>query len=497
MNRLQIYRSLYEHNKLKSRRSPIFEQNTVAKVFVGIGAAFTVLYLVFIAIILSLSVNGSSWIEGYEMMFAILPFILALDFLLRFMLQQTPTQLIHPYLILPMPKRSCIEAFLIFSMLSGGNLIWLALFVPFSIMSVLFQTGVFHTLSFLISLQLFIVMNSLFYNLCRTLISNNILWWAVPISVYALIFTPWILNDIGYIFEFYAHGGEFFTYANPLAYLCLLCVLILLFLVNIKIQGYYVYKEVSGQGSKQLKRVSTFNFLNRFGETGEFLKLEIKSIMRNKNVRSSFVIGTIITGILSLIIAYTDIYSDSFSSKFWLVYVFVLYGAITLVKVMGYEGNYIDGLMVHKENILALLRTKYYFYISLLAFPMLLMLPTVFSGKYTLLQLVSIALFTAGPEFCILMQMAVYNRQSIPLNTKIIAKGSVETNWLPVVAEFVVMFLPVIIISILSAFFSDLVTYIILLTTGMLFIVFHEVWLRNIYRRFMARRYVNMDSFRA
>ena len=72
-----------------------------------------------------------------------------------------------------------------------------------------------------------------------------------------------------------------------------------------------------------------------------------------------------------------------------------------------------------------------------------------------------------------------------------------ETNWLQVVFEFVVMFVPVIIISLLSIFFSDTVTYIILLSTGLLFVVFHELWLRNIYKRFMARRYMNMESFRA
>ena len=497
MNRLQIYRLLYQHKKLRSRRSPIFEQNMVAKVFVGIGSAFTVLYLVLFAIILSMVANESSWIEGYELMFATLPFILAADFLFRFMAQQTPTQLIHPYLLLPMPKDTCVESFIIFSVLSWGNLMWLALFLPFSIMSVLFQVGLLQTLSFLIALQLFILMNSLWYILCRTLINSSLLWWVVPVSVYALIFLPWILNDFGYFCEFYAHGGDFFTYANPLAYLCLFSVLIFLFIVNIKVQGYYIYKEVTGQGAKQLKSVSRFNFLNRFGETGEYLKLEVKSIMRNKNVRNSFIMGMAITCMLSLIMSYTDLYSDSFSTKFWIVYVFVLYGAITHIKVMNYEGNYIDGLMVHKENILVLLRAKYYFYLSLLTLPMLLMLPTVFTGKYTLLQLTAIAFFTAGPEFCILMQMAVYNRQPTPLNTKMISKGSMETNWLQVVFEFVVMFVPVIIISLLSIFFSDTVTYIILLSTGLLFVVFHELWLRNIYKRFMARRYMNMESFRA
>ena len=497
MNRFQIYRTLYRHNKLKERRSPIFDQNKVAKVFMGIGTAFTLLYLVFIAIMLALAANSSSWLEGYELLFAVLPFVLTADFLFRFLAQQTPMQLVHPYMLLPMPKSACIESFILFSILSWGNLVWLSLFLPFAIMSVLFQTGVLCTLSFLISLQLFIVLNSLWYMLCRTLIISKIWWWALPLAVYAIVYMPWIVKDFGYFCAFYAHLGEWFTFANPLAYLALFAAIALLFWINLKVQGHFIYKEVTGQGNKKMKRVTTFNFLNRFGETGEYLKLEVKSIMRNKNVRNTFIMGTVLTCMLSLIIAYTDLYNDSFSTKFWLVYTFVLYGAMTLIRVMSYEGNYIDGLMVHKENILVLLRAKYFFYIFLLALPLLLMLPTVFMGKYSLLNLVSMAVFTAGPVFCLLMQMAVYNKQTTPLNTKMVSRGSIETNWMQVVFELVAMFVPVVIISVLMALFSETVTYIIILVIGLAFVVFHEYWLRHIYKRLMKRRYTNMDSFRS
>ena len=78
-----------------------------------------------------------------------------------------------------------------------------------------------------------------------------------------------------------------------------------------------------------------------------------------------------------------------------------------------------------------------------------------------------------------------------------VSRGSVETNWMQVVFELVAMFVPVVIISILMALFSETVTYIILLVIGLVFVVFHEYWLRHIYKRFMKRRYINMDSFRA
>ena len=97
----------------------------------------------------------------------------------------------------------------------------------------------------------------------------------------------------------------------------------------------------------------------------------------------------------------------------------------------------------------------------------------------------------------LLMQLAVYNKQTIPLNTKFVSKGNVETNWFAFIAEMVAMFAPVALISILSVFFSENVTYLILLVVGVITALARKIWLRNIYERFMKRRYENMESFRA
>ena len=65
------------------------------------------------------------------------------------------------------------------------------------------------------------------------------------------------------------------------------------------------------------------------------------------------------------------------------------------------------------------------------------MLPTVFMGKYSLLMLFSMMFFTGGVSYCLFMQLSVYNKQTIPLNTKFIGKGSMENNYLQVVFELV------------------------------------------------------------
>lgn len=76
MNKLHLFRALRRHLKLAEKRSVAYEQNKVAKVLLYIGGSFVVLYLVFIAIMLSLIANTSSSQTPYEFLFGLLPFFL-------------------------------------------------------------------------------------------------------------------------------------------------------------------------------------------------------------------------------------------------------------------------------------------------------------------------------------------------------------------------------------------------------------------------------------
>ncbi|MFS6554934.1 DUF5687 family protein, partial [Parabacteroides distasonis] len=110
----------------------------------------------------------------------------------------------------------------------------------------------------------------------------------------------------------------------------------------------------------------------------------------------------VVITMLSLIIAYTDAYSGTFAINMWCIYCFVFFGATTLIKIMGVEGNYIDFLMVHRENIYTLLRAKYYFYSATLILPLLLLMPAIIAGKFPLLMILAYMFLTIGPCYCLL-----------------------------------------------------------------------------------------------
>lgn len=497
MNKLHLFRALRHHIKLAEKRSVAYEQNKVAKVLLYIGGSFVVLYLVFIAIMLALIANTSSSQTTYEFLFGLLPFFLAADFLVRFISQQTPVQLIKPYSLLPISKYTCVEMFVLSSVVSPNNLVWTAVTVPYVLMTTLFCDGFWASMGIVVSFQLLVTVNSQWYMLVRTLINQSLKWWVLPIAVYALVFSPLYCDSIDTLFDIYSSLGRGFAFWHPLHYFGLLLVLFAFIELNKRMQFHFTYLENANVEAPKMRSVSEFRMFDRFGQTGEYLKLEIKSLIRNKNMRKSFVFSTLFTIFLSLVVSFTDLYQDDFSKIFWVAYVFMLYGANTLMKIMCAEGNYIDFLAVHKENIMQLLRAKYFFYGSMLVLPFLLMLPTVFTGKHSLLALFSMMCFTAGPVYCLFMQMAVYNRQTMPLNTKFISKGNVENNYFQIVALLLAMFLPVIVISSLRTMFSENTAYLVLLVFGIAFIATYCLWIANIYRRFMKRRYVNMESFRA
>jgi hypothetical protein len=291
------------------------------------------------------------------------------------------------------------------------------------------------------------------------------------------------------VFDFIGEYG--FTWYTFLIFLVLFIVL---FIINRQLQMHLIYDEISKQEKTNLKHVSEFSALNRFGQIGEYLKLEIKSTMRNKAIRTRFLQGVGIITLLSLMIAYTDAYTSGFARNMWCLYCFVFFGAVNLVKVMGPEGNYIDLLMVHEENILTLLRAKYYFYCAIILLPFLLLLPTIISGKFSLLMILAYMFITTGPEYCLLFQLAVWNKSTLPLNDKITGKNQLE-NKLQLIIELVVFFVPVALVLVLQGIFNDTVAFVVMIVIGLAFTIANPYWMRNIYKRMMLRRYENLDGF--
>ena len=488
MNKIQLFRLLRRNTNLSYRRSAAFEQNQWAKVLIYLGAGFFALYLIIYGTAIGAAAEGE---PGTIISFMIL--ILPIDFLLRFIFQTTPAMMVKPYILLPISRYTAIECFLASSHVSGYNLLWLAMFIPYSIIVIAGGGGWGATLLVMLISLLLIVLNSQVYLFFRTLVNRNVLWILPALALYALPYATLLIDNSEKAFKRLLNGLQDYG-SQWWVLLVVVALMTVLFFVNRHFQFKYVYEEISKKSERELKRVSSFSFFNRFGIVGEYLKLELKSNLRNKVMRSRTIMSLALVVIFSLLIAYTSVYDNPMMTNFWCLYCFAIYSVTSLIKIMGQEGNYIDLLMVHPENILAVLKAKFWFYCAVLIVPFVVMLPAVFTGKFTLLMLLAYMLLTGGLVHFIIFQLAVYNRQTLPLQQKVTGKGNFE-NGMQIVIELVALIGPGIIVGVGYLTVGLTATYVFMCLVGAALILTSPLWLRNVYRRMMARKYENLEGF--
>lgn len=481
-------------HKLDEKRSPMFEKNRFAKVMVYIGIAFWAAYLVLFGVLLPSAFSESfPGMEPYHILNKGLLIVLALDFLVRFLFP-TPIQEVKPFLLLPVPKRKVMAALLTREAISPFNLFWLFFFVPFALLSVTRFYGLTGVLGYALGVWLLTVMNSYWSMLIRVLKRQKFIYicWCLP--VYGILALLEFLPGTHWVSTLTMNWGEAFILWNPLAFLGALAGIGVMGFINYKVQLHLIYNELSRTEDTKIKNISNYAFLDRYGNVGEYMRLELKMFFRNKSPKSQFW-SLIVATVLFAVALTFDAYKGSYMNNFVCLYCYSAFGLAMLCQVMAIEGNYIDGLMVRRESVYNMLRAKYYVQCALLAIPFTLCLIPVFKGTITFSMDMAYLFFTVGVVFPVAMQMAVYNDKTAPLNTGLMGKRQSNNTYQTVIilASFTV---PLLINRGLELFLGTTGSYIALGVLGLAGFLTHRWWIGNIYTRFMARRYRNMEGFR-
>ena len=490
---MNLFLELRRHARLADKRHPMYEKSRFTRFWMYLMAIFWAGYLIFIGITFALGLEDAPT-EPYHILNSGLAFVLALDFLMRFPFQRTPTQEVKPYLLLPVRRNRLIDFLLIRSGLSGFNFIWLFMFLPFALLTVTRFYGLWGVLTYCVGIWLLMMLNNYWYLLCRTLLGERIWWVLLPLAVYGGLGVGMFLPDDSPVFDWFLELGEGFITGNVLVFLGLLLAIALMWLIDSRVIRRLIYSELNKteDTTVEVKKLSEYKFLDRYGMTGEYMRLELKLMLRNKVCRKSLISIVVVILLFSAMISFTDVYR---LNDFWVMYNYVIVSLLAFSTLMGYEGNYIDGLMTRRESIFALLRAKYVLYNLVLLLPLLLMLPGVVTGKLSLLQIVAWGMFTAGGVNCGFFQLAVYNNRTVDLNAKMTSRNNAGTG-LQQLASFGAFALPWVVYLPLQVFFDSTVAYWGLIVLGLAFILTSRLWIGNVYKRLMRRRYQNMEGFR-
>lgn len=491
-----LFNELRKQGNLAAKRHPMYEKNKFGKFFMYIMVAFWAGYLIFFGTTFAFTFKSAAPnMEPYHLLNSGLIFILALDFLTRFPFQKTPTQEVKPYLLLPIKRNRMIDFLLLRSGLSFYNLFWLFMFVPFAAITVTPFYGVLGVITYSIGIWLLMVFNNYWYLLCRTLINERVWWMLLPIAVYGAVAAAILIPEKSPLGYFFMNVGEGYIEGNIATFLGTLLAIGVMWLINRAVMVRLVYSELSRVEDTKVKHLWEYKFLERYGEVGEYFRLELKMLLRNKRCKASLRSIGIIVILFSALLSFSDLYDGNFMRGFISIYSFVAFGMVILVQLMSYEGNYIDGLMTRKESICNLLRAKYYVYTIGLVVPFTLMIPAMVMGKFTLLNAFAFAFFSSGVVYFLLFQLAVYNNKTAPLNESVTGRQASGTGLQNLVASGV-LGLPMVIYFTLNAVVGEIASQWIMLIIGLSFTLTSHLWIKNVYNRFMKRRYQNMEGFR-
>lgn len=489
-----LFTIIRKHEKLAAKRSPMFDKNRFAKFLIYFMVAYWAALFLFMGVMLPYAFESSApGMEPYHILNQGLLYILAVDFLTRFVIQTSTSQEIKPYLLMPVKKKKLIDILLLQSATSLYNLFWFFLFVPFAFISIFRFYGITGIACYLAGIWLLMLLNNYWYLLCKMLLNEKTLYLLLPLGVYGLLGLAEFVPESNPVSTFTMNLGEGFIVGKPWAYLGVILAILLMILVNRTLQIRLLYNEISKVEDTKIKHLSEYKFLDRYGEVGEYMRLELKMYLRNKTVKTQFRMGFIIMIAFSCVLAFTDIYNDT--TNFICIYNFAILPVMTLGQVMAFEGNYLDGLMSRKESIYNLLRAKFYLNCLILLIPLLIMLVPVSQGKISLLMALSYWLFTIGAVFFTLLQLAVYNQKTIPLNANIMRSnkgGSMFQSFIISCA----LFMPLLVNSLLSILLDQDTAFVLMMLIGLALTATHTLWIKNIYNRFMKRRYDNMNGFR-
>lgn len=492
-----LFKELRKHSLLATKRHPMFEKNRFGKFFVYFMMLFWAGYFIFFGIIFSFGfADMFPAMEPYHIMNKGLLIILLLDFLMRFIFQKTSSQEVKHYLLLPIKKKKLFNILLYKSGSSGYNAFWLFMMVPFATLTIFKLYGIKGIIAYCLGFYLLMILNNFWYLLCRTLMNEKTIFVLIPILFYGLL-AAIEFSFSNPISTATMNLGESFIicdFTTLLSFAGVVLAILAMALTNRYLMFRNLYSELSKSSDSKIKNVSEYKFFERFGEVGEYCRLELKLLFRNKRSKSMFRMSCFLIIMLTAML-FGPSYDGPAGKSFVVIYNFAILGIMMLTQVMSFEGNYLDGLMSRKESIYNLLRAKYYFYCCATVIPFILMIPAVIMGKITILMIFSYAFFTTGFIYFILLQLAVYNCKTTPLNESVIGRQSTGTGFQSLISG-AAFGIPLLISNLLRICLGQTAALWILLVSGVILTLTSHIWIKNIYIRFMARRYKNMNGFR-
>ena len=419
---------------------------------------------------------------------------LALELVMRFMLQTLPVMSVKPLLSLPVPKKKVINYVLLRSLFSFFNVLPLLLFIPFAIFT---STQTNNSPLSMIAWTVAVLGLILSVNYINFLLKKKFADDLKALLPYLLIVIILYGLEKFKVFSITEVFAASLNSVLEMPFLALLPILLVvgLYIWNQKVLINRFYLDESLKGKVTEAKSQDFQWLRRFGDIAPFLQLDLKMIWRNKRPKTLIFISLLIMG-YGMIFYPQDSYQDMPGI---FVFVGIFMTGIFMINfgqfIPAWDSSYYSMMMAQNIPLEQYLNSK----AALLTFSIVILTilttPYVFFGYDILLINIVCAIYNIGINVPVLLFAGSYNRKRIELEKSPFMnyQGTGATQWL---VGLPLVILPILLFWLLNAFISFEAGILVLTLLGLMGIIFRKGIMAQVTESYRKNKYAMINGFK-
>lgn len=490
-----MIKTLISHSFKQQYRSPVWAKNLVANIFLGFAGVILSIYVLILGVFLSEIIDALAPDSDHiQLLNGLIIYYFAVEFFMRFFLQNVPVLAIEPYLHLPMPKKKIVHFMLRKSQMSVFNLLSILLFTPFAFREILPEHGAlaaFTWLATIIGLAFTIHFLTILFKKKLNEHPNLLL------VIAGLLLVIGGLDYYSFLSLSNLSSGIFRAVLQQPAFAAIpIALWFVSYRANYTFLVNNTYPEEISTKKKKSKISGEFAFLKRYGRIGEMIALELKLILRHKRPKSALMISVFL--LFYGLIFYPEEQYQQMNWIFLFVGIFITgifflqYGQFLL----SWESGYFDFVLTRKVKFKQYFESKYYMFVATSTLSFVLSLAYGYFGAQIIFINLAAYLFNIGVNVFLVMRIALFNPKKIDLSKR------AAFNYEGVgAAQFLialpVMFLPYVFYAPFLLLGIGEYGLLLLGVIGLVGFLLRDKWLDFITNHFIKNRHKIAAGFRA
>ncbi len=412
--------------------------------------------------------------------------------LFRFQLQELPSLSIQPYLTQNIKRSSMLRFLNVRSVVHVINILPLFVFIPFSVVVILPAYGTVATVCFLVSMFALVV-NNHFLNMYIKRRSISSSWW-----FFAIIIIIAILKGFDYfkIISFEKTSANLFIGLLHHPWLCIipLALATVIFLINNNYLRSHLYIEEL-VSERKLTISKKYSFLDKYGDVGEMIALDLKLIFRNKRPKSLIILS-------GVILLYGFIFYPKYlqTGNYTVLFLFALFITGLFISNYGqflfaWQSSHFDGMMSYNINMKQYIKAKFSLFVTVCSLQFLIASFYGFMGWRILPIQLAAFLYSIGVNSFVTIYAATYNYKYLNLSksASMNFQGIGALQWLQ---SLLISFGPVGVFYLLNKFVGFWAAIICISALGITGLALNEVIINWLVGQFNIRKHKILEGFR-